>query len=156
MLLHLEKYALKENFGPNLFSLYNPFADDPIFQFDANGAYPGAVVVRSHDFHFPLHLLSWIHVQNALIQAPDVPDYSTPLIITLLPALPNTWSTGHIKGVRLRGGIAVNMVWRDGEILSADLKFDRARISRTVQVVVEGKTVDQFTGSPGMLRSIRM
>lgn len=40
------QYALQRNFGPNLFSLYDPFDADPIFQIDANLGYPAAVMVR--------------------------------------------------------------------------------------------------------------
>ncbi|KAG7095183.1 hypothetical protein E1B28_005962 [Marasmius oreades] len=42
---HELTFSLSENFGPNLFSLYNPFDPDPIFQIDANLGFPGAVLV---------------------------------------------------------------------------------------------------------------
>ena len=37
---------METNFGYNLFSLYNPYNFDPIFQIDANLGVPGAVMVR--------------------------------------------------------------------------------------------------------------
>ena len=43
-------------------------------------------------------------------------------VITLLPALPPAWSDGHITGLRARGGIEVEMEWRDGKLSAAALK----------------------------------
>ncbi|KAJ8514372.1 hypothetical protein ONZ45_g8082 [Pleurotus djamor] len=71
---HILTFALFENFGHNLFSLYNPYEEFPIFQIDANLGYPAAIM-------------------NALLQAPDVPSLSTPLVIKLLPALPKQWAS---------------------------------------------------------------
>jgi alpha-L-fucosidase 2 len=37
----------------------------------------------------------------------------------LLPALPDAWSTGSIKGIKARGNIEVSMNWENGELLNA-------------------------------------
>ncbi|KAG6889388.1 hypothetical protein C0992_005520 [Termitomyces sp. T32_za158] len=132
---HELSYAIDRNFGPSLFSLYNPFDPDPIFQIDANLAYPAALL-------------------NALIQVPDVASYSTPLTVTLLPALPKQWPSGSIKGARLRGGLTLNLQWSNGKPVSAYFKADDEIGSRTVRVVYKGKTLASFKTASGLTTSI--
>jgi alpha-L-fucosidase 2 len=41
--------------------------------------------------------------------------------IAILPALPSAWPTGGIEGIRARGGVEVDIQWKDGEAVSVSL-----------------------------------
>lgn len=57
--------------------------------------------------------------------------------ISLLPALPPSWSNGSIDGLRARGGFEVAMQWKDGKLLSATI---HNRTASRFNVRYAGKT----------------
>ncbi|MBJ6368593.1 glycoside hydrolase family 95 protein [Snuella sedimenti] len=43
-------------------------------------------------------------------------------IIELLPALPDAWQSGEIKGLKTRGGFEVDIIWKQGKIIKGQIK----------------------------------
>ncbi|TDL22531.1 glycoside hydrolase family 95 protein [Rickenella mellea] len=128
-------YTLERDLSTNLMSMYKPSDANPVFQIDANLGFPGALM-------------------NALLQAPDVPTLATPLVVTILPALPTNWPTGSITGARTRGAMTVALAWAGGKPTKAVFTVDAGVTSRPVLVVYAGKTVASFTTSGGFTTTI--
>jgi alpha-L-fucosidase 2 len=77
-------------------------------------------------------------IAEMLLQS-AAPHGDQPARIELLPALPPQWPQGKVSGLRARGGFEVVLQWRDGKLVSADVRNKGARAS--VDVAYAGKTV---------------
>ena len=68
--------------------------------------------------------------------------------VHLLPALPDDWKTGEVKGLRARGGFVVDEIWNDGNLRSAVV---RSTIGGTLRirsyVPLQGKGLSEAKGA---------
>ena len=103
----------------NTNTLPNMFDLCPPFQIDGNLGGPAAIA-------------------EMLIQ-------STPDEITVLPALPRQWSSGSLKGARVRGGAKVDITWKENRLTEIRLQSDRVANYR---VDYRGQSVEVQT-QPG-------
>jgi len=55
----------------------------------------------------------------------------------LLPALPDAWKDGSVKGVCARGGFVIDMSWSNGQLTKAKIY---SRAGQPCRVVYGGKT----------------
>jgi alpha-L-fucosidase 2 len=94
---------MKHSTNGNLFGLH-PEGDSPIFQIDGNFGGTAAVA----------EMLLQSHAGS----------------IDLLPALPQAWSAGSVKGLRARGAVTVDLRWHGGLIESCTLRADRGTTIR--------------------------
>jgi alpha-L-fucosidase 2 len=97
------------NYGAGAGGTYaNMFDAHPPFQIDGNfGGVSGVneMLLQSH--------LTYVDAVS-----PDEDRY----IIELLPALPSAWPSGHIKGLRARGGLEIDQVWSAGKLTAVTIR----------------------------------
>ena len=94
----------------------NLWTTHPPFQIDCNFGYAAGVhemLVQSH--------LQTVDGRKCLGAVPGG-DTDVSYVIQLLPALPKAWSSGSVRGLRLRGGFGVDLTWKDGRLSSAVLR----------------------------------
>jgi alpha-L-fucosidase 2 len=98
---------LDHSTGPNLFDTHptgNEAGNSWIFQIDGNFGGTAAVaemLLQSHEGEFGI-----------------------------LPALPKAWPAGEVKGLRARGGVTVDIRWKDGRATEVGLVSDKTREHR--------------------------
>jgi len=77
--------------------------------------------------------------------------------LRFLPALPQSWAAGEVKGLRARGGFEVSLEWSEGVLKQAAvLSLNGARCTireeRPVRVTFQGRPVEVSHPEPGVIR----
>ena len=58
--------------------------------------------------------------------------------ISLLPALPDTWRDGEVKGICARGGYVIDMKWNKGKVTKAKI---HSRVANKATIRYNGKII---------------
>jgi len=95
-------------------SIYdNLFDGHPPFQIDGNFGYTAGIA----------EMLLQSHEEN---------------IIRVLPALPTLWKEGHIKGLKARGGLTIDIYWHQGML---DKVVIKSKFNKNFDLVYQDKVV---------------
>jgi alpha-L-fucosidase 2 len=105
--------------APNLFCLHAPFQID--------GNFGGCAAVP-----------------EMLLQSQETTKDGQP-VLELLPALPASWHTGRVTGLRARGNVQVDIDWKDGKVSGFRVT---SATPRDVTVRVNGETKTVKAGAP--------
>jgi alpha-L-fucosidase 2 len=116
---------LKDKTLPNLFDTHPPFQIDGNF-----GAVSGVaeMLLQSH-----------VRTPNGGYE------------IHLLPALPSAWPDGSVKGLRARGGVTVDITWKNGKPIQAHLTASHP-VKTTVRYGTTTRDVTLRANKPFSLR----
>ncbi|WP_375379501.1 glycoside hydrolase family 95-like protein [Hymenobacter volaticus] len=70
--------------------------------------------------------------------------------IHLLPALPDAWKEGSVKGLRARGGFEVDLAWQNGKLVNCTIRS----IKGTTTKVRYGQKAINLTLKPGQSKKL--
>lgn len=62
--------------------------------------------------------------------------------LQLLPALPDAWAGGEVKGLRARGGFVVDLKWANGKLINCKIT---SLLGNNINMIYKGKTTEQKT-----------
>ena len=111
-------YSLINNMFSNCL-LENMFGVHPPFQMDGNFGFTAGVAEMLLQSHYR-----------------DEKGY----VLQILPALPKAWPNGEVKGLRARGGLTVDITWKDGKLIKLKISTE---IGGTFSVQYNNKQISK-------------
>ncbi|WP_194916763.1 glycosyl hydrolase family 95 catalytic domain-containing protein [Catenulispora rubra] len=96
-----------------LLEAVQPFSGDPLLSAPPEGTEWGGLLPNLFSTHPPFQLDGNYGLMAAVV---EMLVQSHGGVIRVLPALPQEWPDGAVRGVRCRGGLAVDVVWRGGRL----------------------------------------
>jgi alpha-L-fucosidase 2 len=115
--------------------LENMFDTHPPFQIDGNFGYTAGVA----------EMLLQSHIREG-----------NHYILQLLPALPDAWKDGEVKGLRARGGFVVDIKWETGKMVDCKIKSllgNDLKVSYNGEIVLMETTAGQSLQLNELLKS---
>lgn len=101
-----------------LAQLFNPVPADVVTLDHAGGLYPNLLCAHP-PFQIDGNFGAVAGMVEMLLQSHEPVDDGDGYLVHLLPALPSCWPTGAVRGLCARGGITVDLRWRDGALVEA-------------------------------------
>ena len=98
---------------PNLLDAHSPF------QIDGNFGGCAGVIEMLMQSHYNVNVND--NDNQAKKDNYQLSTVNCQLSIELLPALPENWKDGAVSGIRARGGISVDMTWKDSKVTALTL-----------------------------------
>jgi hypothetical protein len=121
----LKVMAVKRSMTPSLITTHEP--DAQCFNTDGNGGIP--------------HIMSTLLLQSRVQPGDPKPQISNQQFeIDLLPALPQAWPNGSVKGLRAPGGFTVDIEWKDRKVIHYRIASPKPQDVK-IRVNGESKTV---------------
>jgi alpha-L-fucosidase 2 len=97
----------------------------PKTEYRGGGLYPNMLVAHP-PFQIDGNFGGANGILEMLVQSHLRPDsQEMHYFIELLPALPSAWATGHLNGVRARGGVELDLSWQDGKLTKCTVRASK-------------------------------
>ncbi|WP_033402875.1 glycoside hydrolase family 95 protein [Dyadobacter beijingensis] len=125
-------------------SVLRPVADQGTNMADGGGSYANLLCAHP-PFQLDGNMGSTAGVAEMLLQ-------SQTGVIELLPALPDAWPSGSVKGLKARGNVTIDEVWEDGKLKSVTLASATAQ-KRVLKYGTKSINVDIAAGKAQILNA---
>jgi len=121
-----------------------PFTGDPTLNAPVDGTEWGGLLPNLFSTHPPFQLDGNYGLMAGIV---ELLVQSHGGIVRVLPALPDAWPTGSVRGLRCRGGLAVDIDWRDGQLTALAVHRLTGQADQKVNLSYRGRNVATTVGT---------